>query len=233
MEAAMIPFTAEQFFEAFAEYNRGIWPAQLVLFGLATFAAAACFFRHSKRSHRLVGGVLGLLWAATAVLYHVMYFTAVTPAAYGFAALFLAGAFVLLARKEPLMFGASAPSRQRLGAALVIFALLVYPALGYALGHRYPAMPTFGAPCPLVIFTLGLLVTVKPRIPAALVAIAAIWALFATSAAIQFGIYEDFGLTTAATVVAIIVWRERRTSHSVMHDRARHAAAQRESWRSL
>jgi len=31
----MIPFTAEQFFEVFAAYNRGIWPAQLVLVGLA------------------------------------------------------------------------------------------------------------------------------------------------------------------------------------------------------
>lgn len=160
---------------------------------------------------RLVECVLGLLWAATALLYHLMHFTAVTPAAYGFAALFLAGAFVLLARKESIMFGAAAPSRRLLGTALVVYALLIYPAVGYALGHRYPATPTFGAPCPLVIFTLGLLVTVKPQIPAALVAIAAIWALFATSAAVQFGVYEDFGLTAAAVVVAIIAWRERRT----------------------
>ena len=207
----MIPFTAEQFFEVFAAYNRGIWPAQLVLVGLAGFVGPACFFWHSTTSHRLVTGALGLLWAAAALIYHGTYFTAVTPASYGFAALFLAGAFVLLGRKVPLLFGAAAPSRQRLGAALVVYALLIYPVVGYALGHRYPSTPTFGAPCPLVIFTLGLLVTVKPRIPASLVAISTIWALFATTAAIQFGVYEDFGLTAAAIVVAAVTWRERRT----------------------
>jgi hypothetical protein len=207
----MIPFTAEQFFEAFAAYNRGIWPAQLGLLSLAAFAAAACFFWHSTASQRLVTGALGLLWAAAALIYHGTYFTAVTPAAYGFAALFLAGAFVLLGRKEALRFGTAAPSRQRLGAALVVYALLIYPAIGYALGHRYPSTPTFGAPCPLVIFTLGLLVTVKPRVPASLVAIAGIWALFATAAAMQFGVYEDFGLTAAAIVVAVVAWPERRT----------------------
>ena len=45
----------------------------------------------------------------------------------------------------------------------MIFAVLIYPARTYLMGHRYPAFPTFGLPCPTTLFTIGLLVfLVKP-----------------------------------------------------------------------
>jgi hypothetical protein len=39
-----------------------------------------------------VGAILALLWAWMAIAYHALHFTAINPAAPGFAAIFLAGA---------------------------------------------------------------------------------------------------------------------------------------------
>lgn len=34
------------------------------------------------------------------------------------------------------------------GSLLMLYAMMIYPALGYFLGHVYPKAPTFGVPCP-------------------------------------------------------------------------------------
>jgi hypothetical protein len=52
-----------------------------------------------------------------------------------------------------------------MGAALVAFALIVYPVLSRLLGHEYPAVPTFGLPCPTTIFTVGVLLFAKAALP--------------------------------------------------------------------
>lgn len=45
------------------------------------------------------------------------------------------------------------------------------PSLGVAIGHTYPAQPTFGLPCPTTIFTFGLLLWVRPPVPWSLLVI--------------------------------------------------------------
>ncbi len=94
----------------------------------------------------------------------------------------------------------------------IAYALLLYPALGYLLGHGYPAAPSFGVPCPTSIFTLGLLVWAGPSIPRRLFAIPLAWSAVATSAAVTLGMIEDFGLLAAAVVtVGWLVFRRRGT----------------------
>lgn len=43
------------------------------------------------------------------------------------------------------------------GAVSVLFALALYPAWLSLSGHRYPAFPSFGLPCPITLFTVGML----------------------------------------------------------------------------
>jgi hypothetical protein len=80
----------------------------------------------------------------------------------------------------------------------------VYPAISYALGHRYPAAPTFGLPCPTTIFTLGLLVWAGTALPRRVLIVPLLWALVGTSAALSLGMVEDFGLLVSA--IAVMIW---------------------------
>jgi len=83
-----MPFTEEQFFEVFQRYNNSVWPAQLGLYAVA-IAAVALARRGASSDSRYVAGLLGLLWAWTAVVYHAIFFRQINPAATLFAGLFL------------------------------------------------------------------------------------------------------------------------------------------------
>ena len=102
-------------------------------------------------------------------------------------------------------FSASGGLEAAAGWALVIYSLVAYPALGYLLGHRYPASVTFGLPCPTTIFTLGVLLWIVPRPSWRLLALPLLWALVGTSAAFQFGMLEDLGLAVSVIVVCYVL----------------------------
>ena len=96
------------------------------------------------------------------------------------------------------------------GGLAVLYAMLVYPLLGIVFGHSFPYAPMFGvAPCPMVIFTFGLLLWTRPRVPRYLLAIPFLWSLLGFSAALSLGIREDFGLLVAGLLgTAIVLWRD-------------------------
>jgi hypothetical protein len=90
------------------------------------------------------------------------------------------------------------------GAAMIAYALVVYPLLGYRLGHRYPAAPTFGVPCPTTILTLGLLAWAAPPRPWAVLAIPLAWSAVAVVAAVRLGVWEDLGLVVAGVLLGLL-----------------------------
>jgi hypothetical protein len=107
------------------------------------------------------------------------------------------------------------------GTLLIAFALVGYPAIAYVLGQQYPAVPTFGLPCPTVIFTLGLLTWCVRPVPRSVLVIPAAWALLGMSAALDFGVWEDLGLLPAAILaLGFMLWpRTRRTPVGPKSDR--------------
>lgn len=199
-----MPFTRAQFLQVFADYNAAIWPMQALLFILAVGIVALALAR--KRG---VAIILAGLWAWCGVVYHWMYFARVNPAAWLFGLLFLAAAVLLMRGGRALEFGGAPPLRMAIGSALITYALLLYPAISYLAGHHYPETPTFGAPCPLTIFTLGLLLTARPPIPPAVALLPLVWSLFGPFAVYQFGMIEDLGLPVAALAVAAYLMRDR------------------------
>lgn len=76
-----------------------------------------------------------------------------------------------------------------LGAFFVLYATILYPLIGMVAGHSYPELPMFGVtPCPVTIFTFGmLLLTLRPP-PVSLLAIPALWSLIGGSAAILLSV---------------------------------------------
>ena len=92
------------------------------------------------------------------------------------------------------------------GAILILYAMMIYPVLNYAFGHSYPKMPVFGvAPCPVTIFTFGMLLWMKEKVPLHVVAIPFLWSLVGASAAIHLGIVEDYGLLVAGLLGSVLI----------------------------
>jgi Family of unknown function (DUF6064) len=206
MEMRMnMPFTAEQFFDVFARYNMTMWPAQIALNALAVLALVLVY-RARPSEGRWIAGILAALWAWMAMAYHFAFFTIINPAAWAFGAVSLLGAF-WLARvgvvQGRLQFEPTHSLRGWAGAVLVVFALIVYPALGRMLGHQYPQVPTFGLPCPTTIFTIGVLLFGKAPFPRSVFVVPILWSIVGSTAAFALGVYQDLGLLVAGLVALL------------------------------
>jgi len=205
-----LPFTAEQFFAVFAAYNLAIWPAQVIAY-LPGAAALALALRGGPIAQRVVPATLAAMWVWTGVGYHLLSFAAINPLAPVFGAAFLLQG-VLFAwtalRGGGLVFGAPRDRmRVAFGVFLTVYAAVLYPLFGYFAGHVWPGVPSFGgAPCPVAIFTFGLLLLVRGRVPLWLLTIPALWALIGGQAAFLLSVPQDWMLLfggVAATAVLI------------------------------
>jgi uncharacterized protein DUF6064 len=203
-----LPFTLEQFLQVFADYNRAVWPAQNLLIVLALALVAASFLP-SRIPASIIPLGLALLWTWMGAVYHFGFFRRINPVAVVFGVAFLAEALLLAVwglRTQSLTFRPRHTSRAWAGAVLLLYALVIYPKLAITLGHLYPAQPTFGLPCPTTIASLGLLLWAAPRPPWWVWLIPLLWAAVGTSAALQLGMREDFGLLAAGAIVVALEW---------------------------
>jgi hypothetical protein len=199
-----LPFTKREFFEAMAAYNQAVWPAQVAL-ELMAVAVVWLALRRAASAGMWVSAILALLWAWTGIAYHWVFFSAINQAAWAFGAICLAGAagfarYGVVRRRidvSPVWGG-----RGTFGWVLIAFALVVYPALGVLVGHRYPAFPTFGLPCPTTVFTVGVLLLMRAETPRSVYAAALIWSVIGASAAFLLGVYQDLGLVASGLAAA-------------------------------
>jgi hypothetical protein len=223
-----MPFTAEQFFGVFSAYNASVWPWQFVL-ALAAAAMAIVAWRRPERASRSVPAFLAVLWIWSAVAYHLTHFARVNPAAYVFGGLFaLQGVlWVWSAARGRLHFEAPGGTAWTIGAVGIVYSLVIYPLLGTTLGHGYPAAPTFGAPCPSTIFTLGILLWARPPVPMRLVAIPVLWAVLAAPAALGWGVLEDLGMPLMAVAAVVLLGVQNRKGRRGVKQPLPHTAAVR------
>lgn len=184
---------------------------QFIAYGLAIVLVVLVFSRW-KRASGIVLGVLAFMWAWIGVAYMWMHFAEINRAAYLFGAIFVAEAVLLgvaAFRNRGVTYGREPDRRTYLGVTLIVYAMVIYPLIGMALGHGYPQAPMFGvAPCPTTIFTFGiLLLAARPQ--RLLVWLALLWSMIGFVAALKLGIREDIGLLLAGVVTAVVVLRVR------------------------
>ena len=203
-----IPFSVEEFMNVFCRYNSDFAYMPVTMYVLGA-AVLVLLFRSAPGGNRIISGILAFLWIWMGAVYHLVYFSSINRASLGF------GVLVILQGLVFLLFGTllgridfrPVPGfRGAAGTLFLIYALVLYPLLGHLLGHVYPASPLFGmAPCPTTIFTFGLLLLTRGRIPLYVALIPFLWALVGLSAAVNLHIYEDFGLIIAGTTGAVIL----------------------------
>lgn len=208
----MLPFTREQFIAVFADYNVAVWPAQVVAYAVGLGMVAAVL-RPSPSGSRFVAAALALMWTWTGVAYHGLFFAAINKAALGFAALFVVQgalfAYLGVVRGR-LSFGPAGGAASWLGWGLVVYASLLYPMLGAWAGHGYPGTPMFGiTPCPVTLFTFGMLLLTRTPVPKWLLAIPLAWSLLGGSAAFLLGIPQDWPLLFSGLSIVVLALRDR------------------------
>lgn len=206
----MLPFSYEQFLELFAVYNNAIWPAQVVAYGLAVVMLVGL----ARGASKLVGAGLALMWLWTGIGYHWLYFTGINKAAWAFGLLFVVQGLLLLAMSvasDRLKFGRGEGPIGMLGWAFVAYATVVYPLLGLWTGHSYPEMPMFGVtPCPVTIFTFGLLLLARPTVSRWVLVVPFVWSLIGGSAAFLLRVPQDWFLLFSGLAVVPVVMRDLR-----------------------
>lgn len=210
----MIPFTVDQFLSVFERYNVAVWPAQLFVSALAILAILLAL-QHKAEFSKTISFILAMFWIWMGLVYHFWFFSVINRAALIFALFFvLQGTLFFLAgvlrnnlsfRLRPDLFGI-------IGSAFLIYALFIYPALGYWFGHRYPAAPTFGLPCPTTIFTFGMLLWTARPVPLYLLPIPLAWSFIGFRAAVSLGMKEDFGLLAAGLIGSLVIILRDRLS---------------------
>lgn len=198
-----LPFTAEQFYSVFVRYNDAVWPMQIALYAVG-LAILALLFSQRPSYDRIISGLLTLLWTWMAVVYYMVFFTRMNGSGWVIGGILLAGGLWLGwvgGVKGRIRFLPRTDLQGAIGGLLVVYALVAYPLIGLAVGHHYPAMPTFGLPCPVTIFTVGMLMFAQSPVPRSVFIVPAVWGLFGgASATFLLGVYQDAGLLVAGLI---------------------------------
>jgi len=210
-----LPFTTDQFLDVFARYNVAVWPAQLLTYLLGLLCSVVAL-RHAKYSSRIISLILALLWLWMGVVYHFLFFSKINQAAWLFGAVFILQSLsfiyagVITGR---ISFHFTRDVYGIGGAIILAYAFIIYPAIGYIVGQRYPELPTFGLPCPTTIFTFGILLWAKPIVPVFVLIVPLVWSFIGFFAALSLNIPEDIGLLAAGIAgTALIVIRNTRAT---------------------
>ena len=202
-----LPFTLEQFLDVFRQYNISVWPMQALLIVLALVATYFSIFKKSV-SNKIIVFILAFLWLWMGIVYNLIYFSSINKAAILFGSSFIIQSllfFYLGIIKDIVRFQFSLNKYGITGIVLIMFSLIIYPLIGYWLGHVYPSSPTFGLPCPTTIFTFGILLFSSSRFPFTVIIIPAIWSIIGFSAAVSLGMKEDTSLLIAGFVSTIMI----------------------------
>ncbi len=190
-----LPFTIRQFLEVFREYNNTVFPLQ-ILFVLLAALTIYIVYKGSKKHQRFVLFILAAFWIWMGIVYQIGYFSVINKVAYFFGVLFVLQSILLLiyGLARTTVFNFQKNILSMISVPLLVYALIVYPLIGYFTGHGYPYAPTFGLPCPTTIFTFAIFLLAKPRIPFYIAIIPLLWSVIGFTAAFSLGIYEDTGL---------------------------------------
>jgi len=214
-----MPFTVEQFLDILGKYNLAVWPRQW-LFYLVVILTLILAVKKTSYSDKVISGILSFFWSWMGVVYHLLFFSQINKAAYAFGALYIIQGllfFYVGIIKNRLSFRFQLNTYTLIGSLFIIYAVGLYPILGYIFGHIYPKSPTFGLPCPTTIFTFALLLWTEKAFPKYLLVIPFIWSVIGFSAAVSLGIREDIGLLIAGVVGSLmILFRDKSKTKEII-----------------
>jgi hypothetical protein len=204
---------AEHFFQRMAEYNNAIWPAQII-----SYALAIVIIIHSikkwKASNEINTTIVALLWIWNGAVTEMLFFSKFQTQYYVWGILWILQGifFLIIGLKHTFDYKIQKNWYSYTGIIFILYALIIYPLIGSFLGHGYPQGPIFGvAPCPVCIFTFGVLLFVDKKIPISVLLFPLLWALLSIYPIIMMGIIADIGEIVVAVIgFTLIVMRNKQ-----------------------
>jgi hypothetical protein len=152
-------FSARTYYRLFELYNAAVWPLQIVVLALCV-AILMLIVRETACNGRAIAAILGALWLFVAWAYLLERYDTINWAgrylAIGFAlqAALLAWTGIVRDRLRFDLRGIVG----KIGIAVVVFAIVVYPLIAPLAGRPWTQAEFFGlAPDPTAIATLGVL----------------------------------------------------------------------------
>jgi hypothetical protein len=204
--------TGEQLLEAVSTYNQAIWPMQIIGYVLALITVVLAFKRTVWAS-RIKFSVLAFFWLWVALMYWLPSAGPAFPIGYVFLVLYIIEGvlFLLQAIKGKLTFGTYNKTHTIGGLTMILYAMIGYPLLAIILGHPYPQASLIGlTPCPLTLYTFGLLLLTRSAVPIILLIIPLFWGLSGVLW-ISIGMWEDVGMVLGSLIaVALILIRNKK-----------------------
>lgn len=204
--SSFLLFSPRTYYRLFELYNAAIWPAQVVAVALGA-GIVVLLRRGGAARGRLIAGILSACWLWVAIA-----FLAGRYASINFAATHLAWAFgveaglvagIGVVEGRMVLEWPPADVAGRLGLAMFVFALLIEPLVGPALGRTWKQVEIFGvAPDPTVIATLGLILLARTRLRWLLMVVPGLWCVF-TGGTLLAMKAPDWWVPWAAAILAV------------------------------
>ena len=202
----------DDFYRTLQSYNETFWPMIIITFllGIVVVYLAA---RKSGSSSKVISAILSFLWIWSGIVFFIIYYGSmeveflglVMPGVWylgGVLFLFQGVLFLIFGVvKSQLSFRLGGDWLSVVGALMIVYAMVIYPVIGFLTGYGYPRYPVFGvAPCPLTIFSLGLFQWSDRKMPIAVVLIPFIWALMGIMPVLALNVWADIGELLSAII---------------------------------
>lgn len=150
----------DDFYRTLQSYNETFWPMIIITFllGIVVVYLAA---RKSGSSSKVISAILSFLWIWSGIVFFIIYYGSMEVEFLGLVmpgvwylggVLFLFQGFLFLifgVVKSQLSFRLGGDWLSVVGALMIVYAMVIYPVIGFLTGYSYPGYPVFGiAPCP-------------------------------------------------------------------------------------
>ena len=206
MNPLFVSDVVEEMYSTFQTYNLAIWPMVIVTYLLGIIAVILAL-KQSKYSSKAISSILTFFWLWVGVVFCMLFFGPTTAVMLGQtipAFWYIFGVFFIIQSALFLIYGVTRSALSFkfdgglysiVGTIMVVYAMLLYPIVGILTGHNYPAYPIFGvAPCPVMIFTFGLLLWTNKRVSLLVSIIPFIISLIGIIATFEYEVWADVGL---------------------------------------
>jgi hypothetical protein len=209
--------SVEQFFELIRIYNNTYWPLIGITYLLGIIIL---YYSYSKTesSDKIISGILAFLWIWAGLVFWIGTFGSYPFSIFDFT---LTGIWIMLGIlfiiqgcffiyfgivKPSLSFSFEMKSHVYLGFLFILYAMLIYPLIGFFTEHPYPGYPIFGiAPCPVVIFTFGLFFWTNKEVKPIILLIPFVYSLSGILPLLIYGVLADLGLIIIGVIGFIVI----------------------------
>jgi len=203
--------TTETFWNQVAAYNAATFPVQAILIIAAGVLTYLAFTKLAK-----VNTLMEVFFSFAFAWNGIVFFLIFAPSP--FSTFFGAPLFILTA----ILFAVDIFTKetdfvmpklkwQRYATIFWILLALLYPFVGFALGHHYPQTILPVAPCPLTTFTIALLAAMIPKVDKKVYVLLLVWALMGLPKCLgALECHEDcilFGAGVYGLVMLIKNWK--------------------------